>query len=133
MKAIKINVEKKKLEYVELDLTNNDNAEIYKHIGNGCSHFECPKGFQNDDIIYTDEEICLRENDIKGGFMMENWKYPLLNNGIILGTNLKGESIDCASKIEDLENKIFFVSIELAKIWARTVINTPPKMFFYEN
>jgi len=131
MKAIKINVEKKRLEYVELDLSNNNYADIYKHIGNGCSHFECPIEFKNQDTIYTDEEICLRENDIKGGFMMENLDYPILNNGIILGTNQKGNSIDCASKIEDLE--IIFVSIEFAKIWARTVINTPPKMFFHEN
>jgi len=129
MKAIKINVETKKLEYVEL---TDDYADIYHHIGNGCTTFECPIAFENQDIIYADEDICLRENDIKGGFMMKNWKYPLLNNGIILGT-FKHDSVDCASKIEDLENKIFFVSIEVAKSWARTVLNTPPKIFFHEN
>jgi hypothetical protein len=124
MKAIKINVEKKELEYVEL---TDDYKDIYNHIGNGCSIFEVPITFENEDVIFTDEEICLRENDIKGGFIMENWRYPLLNNGIILG-NLEGDSVDCQSTIEDLEDKIIFVDIEDCKIWARKVSNTPPQI-----
>lgn len=129
MKAIKINVETKKLEYVEL---TNDYTDIYNHIGNGCSHFECPISFENEDTIFTDGEICLRENDIKGGFMMKNWDYPLLNNGIIIGCNDEGESVDCVSKIEDLigDLEIFFISVVVAKSWASTVLNTPSKIYF---
>jgi len=125
MKAIKINVEKKELEYVEL---TDDYKDIYNHIGNGCSNFEVPITFENEDTIFSDEEICLRENDIKGGFIMENWSYPLLNNGILLGCNLEGDSTDCKSTIEDLKDKIFFVNVDDCKIWARKVINTPPQI-----
>jgi hypothetical protein len=127
-KAIKINVETKKLEYVVL---TDDYTDIYNHIGNGCSHFEVPVKFDNEDTIFTDEEICLREYDIKGGFIMEDWNYPLLNNGIILGCDIEGESVDCLTKIEELENKITFISVELAKIWARKVMNTPPKIYTF--
>lgn len=128
MKAIKINVEKRQLEYVEL---TNDYKDIYNHIGNGCSHFEVPIKFDNEDTIFTDEEICLRENDIKGGFIMEDWRYPLLNNGIILGVNDEGDSIDCKSTIEELKEKIFFVSVDTAKKWANIVINTPPQIISF--
>ena len=128
MKAIKINVEEKKLEYVEL---TDDYKDIYKNIGNGCSTFEVPVRLENDDSIFTDEEICLRQDDIKGGFIMENWRYPLLNNGIILGIDDEGDSVDCLSKIEDLEKKIIFVPVDACKKWANIVINTPPTIYTY--
>jgi hypothetical protein len=119
-KAIKINVETKKLEYVEL---KDDYNDIYNNIGNGCTCFEVPVGFENKDWIYCDEEICFRENDIKGGFMMKNWNYPILNNGIILGTDDDYESVDCKTKIEDLE--IIFIGMETAKKWAKIVLSSP--------
>jgi len=124
MKAIKINVETKKLEYVEL----KDSLDIYNSIGNGCTCFEIPIKFENDDTIFCDEEICYRENDIKGGFMMKNWNYPILNNGIILGTE-NYESNDCKTKIEDLE--IIFIEMETAKKWANVVLSTPAKIITF--
>jgi hypothetical protein len=127
-KGIKINVQTKKLEYVELA---DDYTDIYTNIGNGCKLFQVPYEFDNKDTIFIDEEICLRENDIMGGFMMENWRYPLLNNGIILGCDNEGNSIDCKNTIEELEDIIFFVPVEVAKKWARIVSNTPPKIYSF--
>jgi len=99
MKAIKINVETRKIENVTID----SSKDIYEHIG--CDTFEIPLTFKNADALYCDEEGLLK--DIKGGFMMPGWIRPILGNAIILGSNEDGESIDCKSNISDIDVKFF--------------------------
>lgn len=121
-KAIKINVETKKLEYITL---GDDYKEIYGAIGNGCDTFCVPISFENEDSMFADDESLLRENDIKGGFIMDDWHSPIVGNAIILGTDDEGNSVDCQTKIEDIESQITFIEEKVCKMWREKVLGTP--------
>jgi hypothetical protein len=118
-KAIKINVETKTLEYITL---GEDYKEIYTAIGNGCGTFCVPINFENGDSMFADDESLLRPEDIKGGFFMEDWSTPLIGNVILLGTDEEGNSIDCKTTIEELKPQIFFISEQICKKWAYSII-----------
>jgi hypothetical protein len=104
-KAIKIDVELKKVYEIEL---GDDYREIYNAIGNGCELFCVPISFENGDSLFSDDEILLRENDVKGAFMMPDWSYPIYNNAIILGTDDEGNSVDYKSNIDEIAKNVWF-------------------------
>jgi hypothetical protein len=127
-KAIKINVENKTIESIEI----SDGIEsISKEIGNNCEYFCCPYTFENNDTIYADDESLLRMNDIKGGFKMENWVYPIVGNAIILGTDDEGDSIDYKSDINEIIAKIIFVDKKESKEWAKKVMSGETKIYTF--
>lgn len=111
MKAIKINVEEQKLEYVEV----TKDFGISQHIGNGCDMIACPVIFDNEDSIYVDDESLYHE--VKGGFIMANWNYPIIGNAIILGADSYGESKDVSTDIEEYKKQIYFVEVEKCLQW----------------
>jgi hypothetical protein len=96
-------------------------TDIYKHIGNGCECFCVPVNFENGDSIYVDDEGLLKE--VKGGFYMMDWYYPLCGNAIILGTDEEGESVDYKSDLEQIRKEIIFISDEYAKAWQENALN----------
>jgi hypothetical protein len=118
-KALKINVEAKTITEILID---DSISSIVKEIGNNCNYFCCPYEFANADTIYADDESLLRRDDIRGGFMItDTWVYPIVGNAIILGTDEEGDSIDCKTKITDLEN-IIFVGEKECKLWSDKVM-----------
>ena len=121
-KAIKINCETKTIEYITL---GDDYKEIYGAIGNGCDTFCIPVNFQNNDGMYADDESLLREDSIKGGFIFDDWHSPIVGNAIILGCNDEGESINCKTKIEDIQSQITFIESNVCKMWAKKVMSSP--------
>ena len=120
-KALKINVETKTIESIEI----GDWTEIAPAIGNGCQLFCVPVEFENRDAIYSDDESLLRYDDIKGGFIMENWVHPLVGNAIVIGTDEEGESDDVKTTIEELKKQIVFVDERGAKIHCKLALQVP--------
>ena len=112
MKAVKIDVEKQQV--YEFEFTGGLEA-IYQSIGNGCDHFENPINFNSEkhfrNALYCDGEIVFRTYDIKGGFQMENWSVPIMNNAIIVGTDGEGCDIDHDIDILDLQTKINWIIV----------------------
>ena len=127
-KAIKINVEKKTIE--EIEISDGINS-ISKEIGNHCQYFCCPFIFDNMDSIYADDEALLRIDDIQGGFKMENWAYPIIGNAIVLGTDDEGDSINYKSDINEFRSKIIFVDEKESKEWGIKVMSEKPKIFTF--
>lgn len=118
-KALKINVEKQTIESVEI----NDYKDIYAKIGNGCQLFEIPLEFENGDGLYCDEESLLRGQDIKGGFMMPDWRIPIVGNAIILGCDEEGDSISCKSTISEFEGKVKFFDAKTCQEYAKRALS----------
>lgn len=125
-KAILINVESQSFEIILIEDGLNP---IYNAIGNGCDTFACPIIFDNEDTIYSDDEILLRVGDIKGGFLMRDWIAPIVNNAIVLGTDEDGESVDCKTTIEYLERNTIFFDAPFCKEYAIEVMNQPPRIY----
>lgn len=114
MKAIKIDSENQKLEYVEL---SSDYHDIYKVLGLGCEMFECPIIFENNDTLYVDEEGLLR-GPAKCGFTMElpdGTFWQIIGNGLIIGTDNEGNSVDVVGTIDTYSAYIGWLNIVAAQ------------------
>lgn len=110
MKAIKIDAEKGQVYEVEVA---KGLQPIYDAIGNNCSLIECPIAFENGDGIFVDEEITYRVDDIVGAWSMEGYDFgrPILNNGLICGSDQEGERVDCESDLEEIRSKVKFFKV----------------------
>ena len=123
-KAIKINVTTQKVEEVFI----SDYTDIYKEIGNGCNLFCCPVEFENGDCLYADDEALLQEN-VEGCFAMENFRYPIVGNAIILGTDEEGESTNAKTNISDLN--ILFGDKTVAEEYRKSAMMRQPEIYTF--
>lgn len=112
MKALKINSELQTIEEVEV----NSYTDLYSLIGNGCTCFTAPVSFENGDTIYCDDEGLY--HDFQGGFMMEDWDYPIVGNAVLQGVDDEGDSIEPITTKEELEKMIVWQSKETCDEWA---------------
>ena len=103
MKAIFINAEKKSVEEIEI---GDDWQLIAPQIGNGCRHFACATILENDDTIYVDDESLLH-GEFKGYFKIGN-SQPFAGNGLIMGSDYEGKSVDVKSSVEEIRNAVTF-------------------------
>ena len=117
-KAILINVSNKTFTEITID----DYKEMYDHIGNGCRVFTVPYYLKNGDPLFIDDEGLLQEN-IEGGFVIEDYPSILAGNAIVMGENDEGESSDCKSTIEHLKSIVQFVSKEETERWAEVALS----------
>jgi len=118
-RAIKINVETKTIETIFI---GDDYRQIYTAIGNGCTTFCIPMHYINGDGMYADDSALLRPQDMKGGFIMEGWKTPIVGNAIILGSDDEGNSISCATQIDDIADKVFFINTDMCILYAEAAL-----------
>jgi hypothetical protein len=123
MKAIKIDVANQKISQVNI----SDYKEIYSQIGNGCNLFCCPVQWENNDVLYADDEALLQES-LEGCFAMPDFNYPIVGNAIILGTDDEGESIDVKTKIAELQEKIIWGNKQAAELWRNKAIGNRPEI-----
>jgi hypothetical protein len=102
MRALFFDVKEQKIKVYEISANFRD---IYAAIGHGCTCFTAPVRFENGDFLFCDDEALLHEEEPEGGFMLEGWRIPIIGNGLVLGANLEGETVDCISNPEDFQVK----------------------------
>jgi hypothetical protein len=105
MKGILINSEKQEISYVEIGSNSKVLGDLYIQIGNGCELVTVPIQYENSDVMYVDDEGIY--NTSKTGFGFSNWRYPIVGNAVILGSNDEGDSEDCKSTLETFKNVIW--------------------------
>jgi len=109
MRAIKIDIENQTVTEINIE---NSLDSIYEAIGNECTTFTCPISYANGDAMYCDDESLLRPETIQGAFMYPDWRYPIVSNAIIIGTDDMGNSTDAVSSPRDIEYGIRFIEKE---------------------
>lgn len=108
MKALLIDVTKRKVEEIDID---GSLSSIYAAMGDDVTCFSVPVQYENGDGIYADDEALLGK-DIKGAFIMENWQYPLVNNCLVIGCDYStGDSCDVITTAEELQKQIKWLSL----------------------
>lgn len=109
MKALRINVELRKVEEIEID---GSLESIYAALGDGVTCFSVPTALPNGDGFYADDEALLGK-EIKGAFILwEDWEYPIVNNTLVIGCNYStGDSCDVKTKADDLQKQIKWLSL----------------------
>jgi hypothetical protein len=70
--------------------------------------FDVGPTFENGDSVYVDDEGLLKDN--QEFFVMAGYQQPLAGIGVVIGTDEEGESVDCKSSLEEIKNKVMFVS-----------------------
>lgn len=82
-----------------------------------CQSIEAPIQYDNNDIMYCDEESWLHisDSDNLSGFMFPNWRYPILGRGLIVGTDDEGEDVDCNSDPLDFINIMWCNHVTMVK------------------
>jgi hypothetical protein len=106
MKAILIDVEKREVKIVDVEKGID---AIYAQIK--CDCFTVVT-LENEDAIFVDDEGLLKLDENSKFFFIEGYHQPLAGNGLILGTNEEGESVDVKSDLQDIKNRVRFLNIQ---------------------
>ena len=101
MKAIIINSELGKVSAVDHD---GDWQSIHKWIGGNCRMFTTVRLYENNDTLFIDDEGL--QNGTIQGFVHKNYDSPLMGNGILLGTDPQGESVDVKTSVDTVAKDI---------------------------
>jgi len=101
-KAILIDVENQKIDFVEVP-TTNVLQEIYTFIG--CDLMECAT-YIGDDALMVDEEGRLKDG--LRMFYLEGYGV-LYGNGLIIGNDSHGEMDDCSTSLKDVQDNVTFL------------------------
>lgn len=70
----------------------------------GCRSFECPIVYPNNDTLYLDEDGINQEV----GFEIKGGHYTYTGNGLIIGANNDGRSINAKHTVEQVKRMVKF-------------------------
>tara|TARA_R100001460_G_scaffold98841_1_gene141815 strand:+ start:472 stop:912 length:441 start_codon:yes stop_codon:yes gene_type:complete len=105
VKAILINPVKEIIHHVDYD---GDYQSIYKLID--CRVFEAVYPFDNGDTLWIDEEGLLKDSNYAFNFKADNPQFnqTIMGSALILGTDKKGESIECKTSLDKVKKIVNF-------------------------
>ena len=92
-----------------------DYKAIYPLLGVAVDCFTCV-GIEQDDSIYVDDEGLLKPQI--NFFLYEGYNQPLAGNGLVLGTDEEGESVDPKNTLKFIRSKVTFMTHLDAIRWA---------------
>lgn len=117
LKAILIDVYSETIKEVEVIKCNGNHLDsINEHIG--CSYFTCVR-IDNQNSIFVDDEGFLRLNQSSKFFIYDGYPQPLTGNGLIIGNNSQGDSIDTTLSIEEISKKITFLNLKQVQLFSQ--------------
>lgn len=86
-----------------------DYHDIYKSGGFDC--FDCARFNDLGDGVYVDDDGLLKPNPPDNFFRIRTYPDPLCGNGVVLGTDDEGESVDPAVSWEDFKDMVRHVMV----------------------
>ena len=111
MKALLINSKTCSVTQIEI---GEHFTEISKAID--CDVFAAPHTLENNDTLYVDDEGLLKNPE--NFFLLDSYPQPIAGNGLILGCDHEGESIDAKTSLIELANRVKFMDINEAYNWS---------------
>jgi hypothetical protein len=132
MKALKIDVKNQIVYKIELS-KDNFSQEVYDAIGNGCHTFCAPFDFANGDVLFADDTALLNDN-VEGCFALSDFRYPIVGNAIIIGSDYDDDVCDVKTKPIDIieVHGLIWGNKQTAKAHKEYVMNNSP-IIIYEN
>ena len=110
MKAILIDVLNENVRMVEVD-DKNVLRDWYRHIN--CGMVEVAHYFNNNhDSIMVDEEGMFSMDKDTKFFGVDGGHQPFIGNGLVVGVNNRGESVDPCISVEEVRSKVTFYSMD---------------------
>jgi hypothetical protein len=108
MKAILIDVLNENVRMVEVD-DKNVLKDWYKHIG--CSMVEVAHYFNEHDSIMVDEEGLFSMDNSSKFFSVVDGHQPFIGNGLVVGVDMNGKSVDPCISVEEVRSQVSFHTI----------------------
>ena len=106
MKAYFIDSEKKEIK--EVEYTNWEQISPML----GARSFDVATFNKKEDCVYVDDEGLLSLTENSKFFEIKGYPQPLAGNGLVLGTNDEGESIEPSITLEELKGMVTFLTIQ---------------------
>ena len=103
MKAILIDSINKEVKEVEI---GKGIDEMYKFLN--CECFTIASYLPKNDAIFVDDEGLMNGPDVF--FTYEGAHQPFAGNGLIMGSDRNGESVDCKISLDEVKKKVNFYS-----------------------
>jgi len=116
MKALKIDSEKG----IVIEVESNGLSDLQEYVGGWITvGLSLPLDGETTDTLFVDDEGLLKNPEHfflweveKGIYVDEKIKWrSFAGNGIIVGTDTNGESVDCTLSMADVTKKIAFVNV----------------------
>jgi len=105
MKAILINAVLRTV--TQVDIVNGVDS-IRQQLGVSC--FTAVNPFEDSsDAVYCDDEGLMKNP--QDFFTLGNYPEPIAGNGLIIGTDSEGRSVNCESLLEDIKNDVIFMDL----------------------
>ena len=118
MKAILIDSINKEVKEVEI---GKGIDQMYEFLN--CDCFTIASYLKKGDAIFVDDEGLMNGTDVF--FTYEGAHQPFAGNGLIMGSNSKGESVGCKIDLNEVKGKVkFYTRYELALGIAMGAIKT---------
>jgi hypothetical protein len=111
MKALLIDSKNKVVKQIEI---GEHFTEISKAID--CETFSAPHILENEDTMYCDDEGLLKNP--QHFFLLDTYPQPIAGNGLILGCDDEGDSIDVKTTLDELISRVTFMNIDDAYNWS---------------
>jgi hypothetical protein len=70
----------------------------------------------NNDTLYCDDEGLLKNPE--NFFLLDSYQQPIAGNGLILGCDDEGDSVDVSMSLDELSNKVTFMDMQAAYSWS---------------
>ena len=118
MKAFHINAEARTITEVEV---SKGYTNIYPFLSTSLKKVDCFTcvGIEQDDSIYVDDEGLLTIQFDTPFFLYDGYPQPLSGNGLVVGTDEEGESVDPKNTLEDIKGKVKWMTLLQAQVWAK--------------
>jgi len=101
MKAILIDSKNRQVKEVEIPKGID---AMYKLLE--CQYFTIATYLDGNDAIFVDDEGLMNGTD--AFFTYEGAHQPFAGNGLIMGSDENGESVDCKTRIDEVKSKVEF-------------------------
>ena len=92
----------------------NNDKEIYPFLGEGVDIFDIVV-VEKRDTIFVDDVGLLKSPE--HFFLYNSYGHPLAGNAVVMGSSPDGESIDPKMTIDELKQRVKFMSIDDVSAW----------------
>lgn len=110
MRCILIDPDHRTMSYIDIDENQSKLEQFYQHME--CSLITSPIDFQNGDTLYVDDEGLFYVNPDTTFFRFRGYHHTLCGKGVIVGIDQHGNSVDCSTTIEELQQLVEFVEYD---------------------
>lgn len=116
MKAILIDVHSQTIKEVEIEKNASVNiGHIYEHLKCDCF---TSVGIDENNDIFVDDEGLLKLTPLSKFFLYKGYPQPLAGNGLIVGIDEEGDSVEPTLTIQQVAENVIFMNLREVQVYA---------------